>query len=139
VDTVILGVAASDAHVVANQIIALRLRQLGYHVVNLGACTPVSEFVSCLARHPEAIAVVIGTLNGHAVEDLTPLRAAKDRGLLPRPVIVGGNLSVGSRKTGNEARRLLDLGVDHVLADIDSLVVLLGELRDRARLLAPVA
>jgi len=131
-DTVILGVAASDAHVVANQIIAFQLRGLGYHVVNLGACTPVSEFVECADQHPEALAVVIGSINGHAVEDLTPLRAAKDRGMLPCPVIVGGNLSVGSSKTGKESDVLRALGVDHVLADIEQLIEVLGELRGAA-------
>jgi methylaspartate mutase sigma subunit len=132
-ETVILGVAASDAHVVANHIIAFQLRGLDYHVVNLGACTPVSEFVECVARHPETLAVVIGSINGHAVQDLTPLRTAKDRGMLPCPVIVGGNLSVGSTKTGKEADVLRALGADHVLADIEELIRVLGELRDRGR------
>ncbi len=126
--TVILGVAASDAHVVANQLIAYQLRGLGYHVVNLGACTPVSEFVDCLAAHPTALAVVIGSLNGHAVQDLSPLREAKRDGLLPCPVIVGGNLSVGSEKRGDEAEVIRSLGADHVLETIDQLVALLDEL-----------
>ena len=68
---------------VANRLIAFQLRNLGYHVVNLGACTPVAEFVECLAAHPDAVALVIGSVNGHAVEDLTPLRAAKDAGRVP--------------------------------------------------------
>ena len=41
---VILGVAASDSHAVANHLIAHSLRGLGYTVVNLGTCTPVEEF-----------------------------------------------------------------------------------------------
>lgn len=135
-ETVILGVAASDAHVVANHLIAFQLRHLGYHVVNLGACTPVSEFIECAAAHPGALAIVIGSLNGHAVEDLTPLRAAKDQKLLPCPVIVGGNLSVGSMKTGKESDALRALGVDHVLADINELIRLLGDLRQAANIAA---
>jgi methylaspartate mutase sigma subunit len=127
--TVILGVAASDAHVVANQLIAFQLRYLGYHVVNLGACTPVSQFVACATEHPDALAIVIGSVNGHAVEDLTPLRTAKAAGLVPCPVIAGGNLSVGSSKTGREAAALHRLGVDHVLTEISELIALLGELR----------
>lgn len=126
---VILGVAASDAHVVANQLIAFELRQLGYHVVNLGACTPVRQFAACAAEHPGVLAIVIGSINGHAVEDLTPLRAAKDRGEIPCPVIVGGNLSVGSAKSGNEAAVLHRLGADHVLTGIGELIALLGDLR----------
>jgi methylaspartate mutase sigma subunit len=89
----------------------------------------VSGFVECWADHPDALAVVIGSVNGHAVEDLSPLRAAKDEGLLPCPVIVGGNLSVGSAKTGKEGDTLHALGVDHVLAGIDELIELLHQLR----------
>lgn len=130
--TVILGVAASDAHAVANHLIAGQLRRLGYQVVNLGVCTPISEFIQAGSQNPTALAVVIGSINGHVVEDLGPLRQAKADGLLPFPVIVGGNLSVGSVKSGNEAQALRDLGVDHVLTDIDELVQLLDRL-DRTR------
>ncbi|MEV7419291.1 methylaspartate mutase [Streptomyces sp. NPDC089919] len=129
---VILGVAASDSHVVANHLIAFQLRQLGYDVLNLGACTPVSEFVDCATENPDALAIVIGSINGHAVEDLTPLRAVRAQGVLSCPVVVGGNLSVGSEKSGREGEALLALGVDHVLTDIDELVVLLAGLRARA-------
>lgn len=131
---VILGVAASDAHVVANRLIAFQLRGLGYDVVNLGACTPVAEFVECLAAHPGAVALLIGSVNGHAVEDLTPLRAAKDAGRLPCPVVVGGNLSVGSEADDDDALAALrDLGVDHVLRDVSALPALLAGLATARR------
>jgi len=126
---VILGVAASDAHAVANHLIAYLLRTHGFEVVNLGTCTPISEFCAALARHPQAEAILIGSLNGHAVDDLAELPQARSAGLLDRPVIVGGNLSVGSHKTGVEAERLRALGVDHVLADPAELPTLLDRLR----------
>jgi methylaspartate mutase sigma subunit len=131
--TVILGVAASDAHAVANHLIAFMLRKLRYRVVNLGVCTLISEFIQSGLENPAALAVVIGSVNGHVVEDLGPLRQAKDDGLLPFPVIVGGNLSVGSVKSGNEGQALHDLGVDYVLGDIDELVQLLERLRRTTR------
>ncbi len=145
--TVILGVTASDAHAVANRLIAMRLEQDGYRVVNLGPCTPVSEFVACFGARPDALAIAIGSLNGHAVEDLAPLREAKDQGMLRCPVIVGGNLSVSDAGRGAAAAALRDLGVDYVLDDIEQLVVLLGRLRakrgprrgNEERGLAPVA
>ncbi len=126
---VILGVAASDAHVVANRLIEFQLRNLGYHVVNLGACTQIGEFVECLAVYPDAVALVIGSVNGHVVEDLTPLRVAKDAGQVPCPVAVGGNLSVGSEAGDEDAvAALRALGVDYILHDISGLPPLLARL-----------
>lgn len=48
---VILGVAASDSHAVANHLIAHALRGLGFEVENLGTCTPVEEFAEACERH----------------------------------------------------------------------------------------
>jgi methylaspartate mutase sigma subunit len=125
---VVLGVAASDAHAVANQLIAHGLRAHGFTVVNLGVCTPVAEFADAVAAHPATIAVVIGSLNGHAHEDLRDLRAAKADGRIPCPVVVGGNLSVGGDRDATAARRLRELGVDHVLTDTAELLALLTRL-----------
>jgi methylaspartate mutase sigma subunit len=112
---VILGVAASDSHAVANHLIAYLLRARGFAVINLGSCTPISEFGKAFQRNPDAEAVIIGSLNGHAFEDLCDLKDARATGLIMCPVIVGGNLSVGSRKDEADIRRLYGLGVDHVL------------------------
>lgn len=130
--TVILGVAASDAHAVANHLIAYGLRAQGYHVVNLGTCTPVEEFADAVQQHPEAIAVIIGSLNGHVHEDLRDLRAAKQMGLIACPVIVGGNISVGSHKTAQAGERLYELGVDHILKHPGELSPLLAEIAVQA-------
>ncbi|MBN0046131.1 cobalamin-dependent protein [Streptomyces actuosus] len=127
--TVILGVAASDSHVVANHLIAHALRARGFHVVNLGACTSVAEFADAHAEHPDAEAVIIGSLNGHAHEDLHDLPAARAAGRLGCPVIVGGNLSVGSYKHTSDHERLYALGVDVVLTDLDALPPTLDRLR----------
>lgn len=127
---VILGVAASDAHVVANHLIAYQLRAQGYEVINLGACTPVEEFASAGRAHPDAIAMLIGSLNGHAYEDLKELKSAKHSGAIGCPVIVGGNLSVGSEKKESDVTRLYGIGVDHVLSYPSEILPLLRELQD---------
>ncbi|MEU8472967.1 cobalamin-dependent protein [Streptomyces sp. NPDC029006] len=132
---VILGVAASDSHAVANHLIAFFLRGLGFEVVNLGTCTSVEEFAEACVRHPEAEAVIIGSLNGHVHEDLRGLDRAKQSGLITCPVIVGGNLSVGSHKDGSSHDRLYAAGVDHILGDPSELPDLLDTLhagRERA-------
>jgi methylaspartate mutase sigma subunit len=127
--TVILGVARSDAHAVANHLIAMRLRGAGYRVVNLGVCTPLDDFADALIEHPDAEAVVIGSLNGHAYEDLSELPALRAAGRLHCPIILGGNLSVGSQKAEDERDRLLKLGVDHILDDADQIPLLLDLLQ----------
>ncbi|MFG2757223.1 cobalamin-dependent protein [Streptomyces wuyuanensis] len=128
--TVILGVAASDSHAVANHLIAYSLRGLGFDVVNLGTCTPVEEFAEACEQHPDAEAVVIGSLNGHVHEDLRGLDQAKRSGRITCPVVVGGNLSVGSHKDSSAHDRLYAAGVDHILSDPAELPALLDELRD---------
>lgn len=130
---VILGVARSDAHAVANHLIAMRLRESGFTVVNLGVCTPLEEFAEAHTAHPDAEAVIIGSLNGHAYEDLRDLPVLRSSGLLQVPVIVGGNLSVGSRKSERDHERLYELGVDYILGDADQLPLLLDLLRAEAR------
>ncbi|MDH6135445.1 methylaspartate mutase sigma subunit [Kitasatospora sp. MAA4] len=136
--TVILGVAASDSHAVANHLIAHALRAQGLTVVNLGTCTPVSEFADACERHPDAEAVIVGSLNGHIHEDLHDLAEAKQEGRIPCPVIVGGNLSVGSTKDESAITRLFELGVDHVLRRPADLAPLLDSLLP-ARSVRPLA
>jgi methylaspartate mutase sigma subunit len=126
---VILGVAASDSHAVANHLIAHGLGELGYAVVNLGTCTSVAEFADACQQHPTAEAMLVGSLNGHVHEDLSELPAAREAGLIRCPVVVGGNLSVGSRKDPAAHERLYALGVDRIVADIADLPAVLDELR----------
>ncbi|MFE1905296.1 cobalamin-dependent protein [Streptomyces gardneri] len=130
---VVLGVAESDAHAVANQLIALQLRDYGFTVVNLGVCTPLGDFADAVDAHPQAEAVLIGSLNGHAHHDLRDLPALRAAGRLRPPVIVGGNLSVGSRTSEADLRRLRDLGVDHILTDSNEIVLLLDRLRSTGK------
>lgn len=131
--TVILGVAVSDAHAVANQLIAMHLRDHGFHVVNLGVCSPLTSFADAFDAHPDAEAVVIGSLNGHAADDLRDLPALRAAGRLRCPVIVGGNLSVGSHKSRLDRTRLYELGIDHILEDPYELPLLLDLLRSAGR------
>ncbi|MEV6395103.1 cobalamin-dependent protein [Streptomyces sp. NPDC051907] len=126
---VILGVAASDAHAVANHLIAMRLRQDGFVVVNLGVCTPLEEFADAVDANPGAEAVIVGSLNGHAYEDLRGLPRLRAAGRMNVPVVLGGNLCVGGDDTAADRQALLDLGVDHILGDPDALTPLLDALR----------
>ncbi|WP_202881839.1 cobalamin-dependent protein [Sinorhizobium meliloti] len=128
---IILGVAGSDCHVVANKLIEYELRASGFDVINLGACTSVDEFVNAFQSHPDADAMVIGSVNGHAYEDLKALRDAKDNLLIPCPIIVGGNLGVTRDQAAKTKEKLLALGVDYVLEDAAELLLLLHQLPRR--------
>jgi methylaspartate mutase sigma subunit len=92
VNHVILGVAASDSHAVANHSIAHFLRSHGFCVTNLGVCTPLSEFMAAYDAEPTTIAIAIGSLNGHAREDLEGLAELKIRHRVACPVFLGGNV-----------------------------------------------
>ncbi|MDU0293224.1 methylaspartate mutase [Saccharothrix longispora] len=131
VSEVILGVTESDAHAVANKIIELRLAGLGYRVANLGPCTSLDDFAEEFARRPDAVAVVIGGVNGHMCEDLRDLPALRAIGRLACPVVVGGNLAVNPGARPSAKRTLLGLGVDHVLDDLAELAPLLHALAGR--------
>lgn len=126
--TVILGVAASDAHSVANQLIAASLRLAGFTVVNLGVCTPLEDFARAADEHPDALAIAVGSTNGHAYDDLCDLPALRRAGRLRCPVLLGGNLSVGQHKNEAYHVRLRRLGVDQIVSDIHELHDVLREL-----------
>jgi methylaspartate mutase sigma subunit len=130
---VILGVAASDAHAVANHLIAHYLRGLGFQVVNLGVCTPVSEFMRAYDEHPDALAIAIGSMNGHALQDLRDLKLLKHRHRVRCPVILGGNLSVGSRKRDSLEAELHEAGVTMILESPEQLGQQLARLRDHRK------
>lgn len=129
--TVILCVAASDAHVVANRLLAYFLTHCGFSVINLGACTPLHEVAEALQEHPDAEAVIIGSLNGHAYQDLSPLPTMRASGWITCPVVLGGNLSVGASKQNRAVERLRALGINCILNDFAELPAALDHLRDQ--------
>lgn len=110
-----LGVAASDPHVVANHLIAMYLRRQRFKVINLGACTPTEEFMKVASEVDDLVAILIGSLNGHARADLADLPEWRARYNVSAPVMVGGNLSVGAIKNDRVIDDLHALGVDMVL------------------------
>lgn len=125
---VIIGVTASDAHAVANRLLAYKLKELGYSVINLGPCTTVEEFAQAAQANPSALAILIGSYNGHAYEDLRDLVLAKKQRRIICPVILGGNLSVGSQKEASDYTVLFDIGVDYILSSLDEAINKLAEL-----------
>ena len=126
---VILGVAESDCHAVANQMIALYLKNLGFHVINLGVCTSVECFMQTYQTYPTALAIAIGSLNGHAAEDLRDLGALKEAYQVTCPIFLGGNLAMRGSNTTEARGRLLSLGVTAIIDSPKLLVQRLEALR----------
>ncbi len=127
---VILAVAPSDVHVVANQIIAAQLRVKGYKVINLGAATPLQEVIETWQSHSDVLAIAIGSVNGHALQDLCDLPKLKQLYQVTCPIIVGGNLSIGAEKDGSEGQKLKDIGVDYILTDVTQFFDILDQLKN---------
>jgi methylaspartate mutase sigma subunit len=75
--------------------------------------------------------VIIGTANGHAFEDLRPLREAKDTLSIVCPVILGGKHWVGPNRPADLEHRLRGLGVDYILERPRDLLAILEALPRR--------
>lgn len=124
---IIIAMTESDAHVVANKLLEVHLQEQGYKIINLGACTPLREVAETAgANAPQAI--VLGSQNGHALEDISGLMSLKQEFNINCPVILGGNLSVGAEKSDDLQRKLNLAGVDFICKDFEDLSALLEEL-----------
>lgn len=125
---VILAVCESDSHTVANQLIQWTLENEGYHVSNLGAFISVRDIYKELESQQKVLAILVGSLNGHAVNDLRQLEFYKKK-YPDVPVIFGGNLSVSLIEKEKSMKKLYDLGVDFILDSIDEILPALENLK----------
>ena len=113
-----LSSVSSDAHTWNLVYLQLLLEELGWHVVNLGACTPDQVVIdACLSHRPNL--VVISSVNGHGHLDGARLAEAL-RGrpeLRTIPAIIGGKLGVSGEVGGAHVHTLLEAGFDAVFED----------------------
>jgi len=118
---VVIGVPGDDVHVVANQLAETLLSAVGYDVTNLGVLVPCETFVDA-ARADDAAAVLLSSVNGHALLNCGQLpRALQDAGLRI-PVYLGGNLSVGDEPWEVVEGRFAALGFARVFSPTVDLV-----------------
>ncbi|MET7993308.1 methylaspartate mutase [Amycolatopsis sp. NPDC005232] len=116
--TVIVSSMASDSHTWNLVYLELLVGELGFDVVNLGACVPDELLESeCLSRLPTLL--VLSSVNGHGYQDglrvIQRLRSFPE--LRALPVVIGGKLGVGGPLTEEETARLLLAGFDAVFDD----------------------
>jgi methylaspartate mutase sigma subunit len=109
---------ASDAHTWNLVYLQLLMEELGFRVVNLGACVPEEMLVeSALAERPDL--VVISSVNGHGYQDGLRLaaRLRAEPGLEHLPLAIGGKLGVDGAQLPERIRDLLESGFDAVFDD----------------------
>ncbi|HEV7628470.1 MAG TPA: cobalamin B12-binding domain-containing protein [Streptomyces sp.] len=99
-----MSTVSSDSHTWNLVFLELLLEELGYEVVNLGACVPDEVLIDEIrANRPDV--VVISSVNGHGHIDgarlIGSLRASHDRAASEVPVLIGGKLGIhGTADTG---------------------------------------
>ncbi|MFE7331063.1 cobalamin B12-binding domain-containing protein [Streptomyces sp. NPDC057565] len=114
----IVSSLASDSHTWNLVFLQLLIEELGYDVVNLGACVPDELLLSeTLRRRP--LMVVISSINGHGYQDgmrvIGRLRGHPE--LRDVPVVIGGKLGVLGEASRRYVDDLLKAGFDAVFDD----------------------
>jgi methylaspartate mutase sigma subunit len=109
---------ACDAHTWNLVYLQLLIEELGFHVVNLGACVP-DELLAAQCRVWRPLLVVLSSVNGHGYQDglrvIDRLRA--DRDLASVPVVIGGKLGLTGGERPERVEALLRAGFDAVFDD----------------------
>jgi methylaspartate mutase sigma subunit len=116
--TVVLTSVSSDSHTWNLVFLQLLLEELGWSVVNLGACTPDQEVIeACLKHRPDLL--VVSSVNGHGHLDgvrlITALRDEQE--LFGIPAVIGGKLGVADEVGADRVIALLGAGFDAVFQD----------------------
>jgi methylaspartate mutase sigma subunit len=115
---VIVSSMASDSHTWNLIFLQLLIEELGFDVVNLGACVPDEVIeAECLARNPAML--VLSSVNGHGYQDglrvITRLRGRPE--LAGTPMIIGGKLGISADSRAANVEALLTAGFDAVHDD----------------------
>lgn len=104
---------SSDSHMWNLVYLQLLLEEIGFTVVNLGACVPDPVLVTACLRHRPAL-TVLSSVNGHGCVDAARAVAAMRArpALATMPVVVGGSLGVTGGDTEAHAAMLERAGAD---------------------------
>jgi methylaspartate mutase sigma subunit len=116
--TVLVSSVASDSHTWNLVYLQLLISELGFDVVNLGACVPDELLVSeCRSRRP--VMVVISSVNGHGYQEgRRVIRALREQPELQAvPMVIGGKLGVSGGESTAHVDDLLRDGFDAVFDD----------------------
>jgi methylaspartate mutase sigma subunit len=122
---------ASDSHTWNLVFLHLLLEELGFDVVNLGACVPDDVLISECARI-EPDFVVISSVNGHGYNDglrvIGQMRSNPD--LVNTPIVIGGKLGISGELLPAETSSLVQAGFDAVFDDSRGLTAFASFVRE---------
>ena len=115
---VVVSSVSSDSHTWNLVFLQLLIEELGFEVVNLGACVPDDLLVSeCVSIRPGL--VVISSVNGHGYQDaLRVIERLRAHPQLARvPMVIGGKLGTSGGQSAEQVEDLLAAGFDAVFDD----------------------
>jgi methylaspartate mutase sigma subunit len=119
--TVIVSSMASDSHTWNLVYLELLIAELGFEVINLGACVP-DELLESECRRQRPAMIVLSSVNGHGYQD--GLRVAQRlRGhaeLRDIPMVIGGKLGIAGAQSDEQVDALLLAGFNAVFDDRQS-------------------
>jgi methylmalonyl-CoA mutase cobalamin-binding subunit len=118
----VIATVPSDSHMWNMVYIELFLKENGWEVINLGACTPPELVVeTCLAERPDML--VISSVNGHGHiggrKVIGQIRAQSDLDYMP--AVIGGKLGTLGANNSVFAEPLVAAGYSAVFLEAEGL------------------
>jgi methylaspartate mutase sigma subunit len=116
--TVIVSSMASDSHTWNLVYLELLIGELGFEVINLGACVP-DELLESECRRQQPAMVVLSSVNGHGYQEGLRVvqRLRGNAELRDTPMVIGGKLGISGGQSDEQIDRLLLAGFDAVFDD----------------------
>ena len=126
---ILTGVIGNDIHVVANRILEKGLIQQGFKVCNLGVSVTPKMFIDAAIEYsPDAI--LIGSINGEAINWVKEIRSDLDRSELKKiKLYLGGNLSIGDKSKPDVEEIFSCYGFDRVYHRPESIDEIVSDLK----------
>lgn len=119
----VIATVPSDSHMWNMVFIELLLKEHGWEVINLGACTPPDLIVdTCLAERPDML--VISSVNGHGhIGGRKVIGAVRSRPELDYlPAVIGGKLGTLGANNSVFAEPLVEAGYSAVYLENDGVL-----------------
>ena len=128
--TVVTGTIGQDSHVIGTKILSRVLRERGFKTVELGAITPLDDFIKA-AQETDAVAILISSLYGMAEMDLKGFKEkCVESGLGEVLLYLGGYLKIGRHDWEGDREKFKNMGFDRVYPPEIDLDIAVAELEE---------